>query len=313
MNSTSPKIYGLIGYPVKHSFSPAMHNAAFKHLGINAEYRLFEVKPEELEDFLLRDIVVKDTTGIALSSRNIIGFNVTVPHKVRAREILERESPFDKEAPNILRILQYVELSGAINTVQRIKNRLEYYNTDALGFEKSLLKDLGFDTYNKNVLVIGCGGAGRAVIAGLSRRQNRINKIFINDISDEAMGSAKRHFSQFEYLMNVIEFISAEQIPRVIKDCQLLVNASGVGMKENDSSVVDKDLLHKELSVYDVVYNRRTQLVKDAKSLGLPAVGGMGMLLYQGVEAFEKWTNKFASIITVNVMKQALREAVKEL
>ncbi|MBU1871310.1 MAG: hypothetical protein KKH80_00700, partial [Candidatus Omnitrophica bacterium] len=179
MNSNSKKIYGLIGCPVRHSFSPAMHNSAFKYLNINAEYRLFEVRPEELEPFLLDDISVKDINGNSVRAKDIGGFNITIPYKIKAKEILEREFPFDKNAPYRLRISHYVEVSGAINTVQRIGDNIEYYNTDALGFERSLAQDLNFDTYNKNTLVIGCGGAGRAVIAGLSWKQNRINKIYI--------------------------------------------------------------------------------------------------------------------------------------
>ena len=155
-------IYGLIGYPVKHSLSPAIHNAAFKACGINAEYRLFEVKPEELEDFLLKDIPVKDVNGNSFSSQEIIGFNVTIPHKVRTREILESNFPFDKNANQQHRDLFYVMLSGAVNTVKRENGKLSYFNTDAEGFLKSLEGDLNFVTKDKKVLIIGCGGAGRS-------------------------------------------------------------------------------------------------------------------------------------------------------
>ena len=99
MNPDPPKIYGLIGYPVKHSLSPTIHNAAFKHLGINAEYRLFEVKSDELEAFLLKsDKTFNDTDGRSVRAGDVLGFNITIPHKVKAREILEREFPFDKSA-----------------------------------------------------------------------------------------------------------------------------------------------------------------------------------------------------------------------
>lgn len=312
MNSTSPKIYGLIGYPVKHSLSPAMHNAAFRHLGINAQYRLFPLTPEELESFLLEDIVVRDIDGIEVRTKDIAGFNVTIPHKVKAKEILEREFPVDKNPPNIMKISQYAELVGAINTVQRIEDRLEYYNTDALGFEKSLVKDLDFDTYNKDALVIGSGGAGRAVIAALSRKENRIGKVNVFDISAQAQDSAKKHFSQFPEILKIIEFIPAERIPRVIKECELLVNATPVGLEEGSGSAVDKNLLHENLSVYDLVYHRETQLIRDARSLRLRAQGGLGMLLYQGVAAFEKWTGRTLSFMTIALMKKALQEELKK-
>lgn len=313
---TSLKIYGLIGCTVKHSFSPAIHNAAFRYLkdqgkiDYDGEYRLFEVKPEELEEFLLNpDKVFKDTNNNPVRAGDVLGFNITIPHKVKAREILEREFPFNKNAPLMLQNLHYVKISGAINTARRVNDKLEYFNTDARGFFKSLEEDLRFDTKGKNVLIVGCGGAGRAVIAALSWRQNKINKIFIYDVSNEAMDSAKNHFSNFQYIMDKIKFITVEQMPEVIKDCQLLVNTSPVGMKEGDGSVVDKKLFHQGLSVYDVVYNRKTQLIKDAESLGRPAKDGLGMLLYQGAEAFELWTGQKAPI---EIMRQALQKELEK-
>ena len=305
----NPAIYGLIGYPVRHSLSPLMHNAAFKKLGIDAEYRLFEVRPEELENFLLKDVPVNDSEGKRFSSQEIKGFNITIPHKVRAREILW---PIDGSGliKNItVRQEYYVFLSGAINTVKRDLIKLYYYNTDAEGFMKSIEEDLALNTNGKNVLVFGCGGAGRAVIAGLTWKNTGIKKIYIYDTSKEVIESAKKHFSRFDFVKDKLEFISLEQVPEKIKEVNLLVNASPVGMKEGDSSVVDSSLLHKGLYVYDVVYNRKTQLIKDVEQLGLLAVGGSGMLLYQGVAAFELWTGKKAP---VEVMREALEKGLRQ-
>lgn len=313
---SSIKIYGLIGYPVTHSLSPVMHNAAFKELNIPAEYRLFEIKPEELEGFLLSDIPAKDIDGNLVSKKDIFGFNITIPHKVKAREILEDKFPFAKDAPRMLENLYYVKLSGAINTVKRSGNRFEYWNTDATGFLKSLSDFLGFKTKGKNVLLIGCGGAGRAITASLSWKNTGIKKIYINDINDEAINSAKKHFfspqlPQHAYLKDRLEFISGKDIPRVVRDCHLLINASPIGMREEDSSVIDKSLLRKDLYVYDIVYNRKkeTQLFKDAKSLGLQHIAnGLEMLLYQGVDAFGLWMEDKKA--PIEVMRQALNEAV---
>jgi len=291
-------IYGIIGYPIKHSLSPAMHNAAFKELGIDAEYKLFEVKPEELEDFLL-------------NRKDVIGFNITIPHKVRALEILKKRYPFTATGKMVEEDLYYVKLSGAINTVKKIGDTIEYRNTDSHGFLKSLEVDLKFEPKNKSILLIGCGGAGRAVIAGLSWKNIGVKKIYIYDLNDEAIVLGKLHFSslpQWEsYLENKIEFILKGQIENRIKNCHLLVNASSLGMKEGDISPIDKKLLRKDLFVYDVVYNRETQLIKDANEIGCKAVGGKGMLLYQGVGAFEFWTGKKAP---VEVMKKALSKAL---
>lgn len=302
------RIYGLIGYPVKHSFSPAMHNAAFQALNINAEYRLFEVRPGELEDFLLKKIF----------SENIAGLNITIPHKLKAREILERAFPYNQNIPQQEWILYYVKLSGAVNTVKREANTLEYRNTDATGFFKSLTQKeplcLGFDPNGKNLLLIGCGGAGRAIIASLSWRNVGVKNIYINDINDEAVNSAKKHFSQlpqYPHLGKILEFVLTRDIPRVIKNCHLLINASPVGMEEGDGSVIDKSLLHKDLSVYDVIYNRETQLIKDAKSLGLPAVDGLGMLLYQGVDALELWLGQ-GQRAPVEVMRKELMKVINK-
>ncbi len=289
-------IYGIIGYPIKHSLSPAMHNVAFKKLGINAEYRLFEVKPEELEDFLL-------------NRKEVIGFNVTIPHKVRAKEILEKKNSTNN-------IIANVKLSGAVNTVKRSGDKIEYRNTDVLGFLKSLVMDLNFELKfgkeNKDVFLIGCGGAGRAIIAALSEFTSDF-RIHVYDKNKGSINSIKKYFSKLgpalkENLERKIDFITEKEIPNRIKKCQLLVNASPVGMKEGDNQIIDKKLLHKKLYVYDLVYNRETQLVKDAKSLGLSATGGLGMLLYQGASSFEFWTEKEAPI---DAMKKALDKAIR--
>lgn len=289
-----------------------MHNAAFCALKINAEYRLFEIEPAKLEKFLVDNIKVLDTQGDEFYSQDIVGFNITIPHKVRAREILEKKSPFDKDAPQMLDTLYYVKLSGAVNTVKREGNELRYWNTDATGFLRSLKEVLEFEPRGKKVLVIGCGGAGRAIIASLSWINVGIEKIYINDIDAKAINSAKEHFSQlpqFPHLKDKLEFIPTDDMPKAIKNCDLLVNASPIGMKGEDISVVDKNLLHKELYVYDVVYNRNTEtrLVKDAKSLGLPVADGLSMLLYQGVDAFNLWMDPIEA--PVEVMRQALNEA----
>jgi shikimate dehydrogenase len=292
------KIYGLIGYPVKHSLSPAMQNAAFAANNINAEYLLFEVSPEGLEEFLLKKVFLED----------ILGLNITIPHKVKAREILEKNFPSCK-GEQVLEDSYYVKLSGAVNTVKKEGNELKYFNTDASGFLRSLKEDLKFDTTNKNALVIGCGGAGRSIIAALSWKNINIKKVYVNDFEDKTMVSARKHFSQ-DYLKDRLKLISTEEIPEVIRDCSLLVNATPIGMKGEEVSPVRKDLLHKGLYVYDIVYNRtkETLLVRDTKSLGLPVADGLKMLLRQGANAFELWTGQKAP---VEVMREALQEELR--
>ncbi|UCG35843.1 MAG: shikimate dehydrogenase [Candidatus Omnitrophota bacterium] len=285
--SPSKKIYGLIGYPVKHSLSPAMHNAAFKATGIDAQYRLFEVKPEELRDFLI-------------NRKDVVGFNITIPHKIKAREICEKEDAS---------LDSFVKMTGAVNTVKRAKENLKCFNTDAPGFAKSLKEELGFEARDKKALLLGCGGAGRAVIAGLT--SSEIDKIYIYEKSKEVIQAAQKHFSASGGVKDKIEFIEESQLKNIIQQCQLLVNATPLGMKGNDPSPIDKNLLHKGLYVYDVVYNRNkdTQLIQDAKSLGLKFASGLDMLLYQGVLAWEYWTGKDAPL---EVMRKALKEAARK-
>jgi shikimate dehydrogenase len=286
------KIYGIIGWPIKHSLSPAMHNAAFKELGIDAEYRPFEIKPEELEDFILH-------------RTDVTGFNITVPHKIKAKDIL------DKNFKTSAKYAQFnVILTGAVNTIKRTAAAPEYWNTDVSGFQTALEKDLGFNAVNKAALLLGCGGAGRAIIAALS--SIKIDKIFVYEINKTQVESTKTYFSKLPLdlksaLEKKIEYISLNDLSGKIKICDLLVNTSPVGMKEGDAPIIDKKLLHKDLSVYDVIYNRDTELIKYAKSLGLRCSGGLGMLLYQGAHAFEFWTGKKAPI---SIMKDALEKAL---
>ncbi|MCQ9205629.1 MAG: shikimate dehydrogenase [Omnitrophica bacterium] len=307
---SSTDLYGLIGYPVKHSLSPAMHNAAFKAKNINAEYRLFEIKPQDLEDFLLKpDKEIKDTNSNTVWAEDIKGFNITIPHKVRAKEILDNTKLLG-DRPIIVRDEYIAAIAGAINTVKKDQERIYYTNTDARGFLRSLKEDLQFTSKDNDILLIGCGGAGRAVVAGLSGLDRSIlKKVHIYEINEKIRLSASEHFSQISHLDGRWEFISQEQIPEAVKKCQLLINASPVGMKDGDQPVIDIKLLRKDLFVYDVVYNRETKLVKEARLLRAPATGGLGMLLYQGVVAWELWTGQKAP---VDVMRQALEKELNK-
>lgn len=289
-------IYGVIGWPIKHSLSPAMHNAAFKALGINAEYRKFEVKPEELEDFLL-------------NRKDVKGFNITVPHKVKARKILENKF----HVVEALLYPHYDKMSGAVNTVKRNQEDGEYCNTDPIGFRNSLENDLKFKTEGKSALIIGCGGASRAIVADLSHCERNISKIYLYDISRQAVDSAQKYLSGVLPDWNKkIEFIDGKEMLNKIKVCQLLINASPVGMEEGDERVIiDAGFLHKDLYVYDLVYNRETRLVKDAKNkLGEShVVDGRGMLASQGAYSFSLWTG-VPALKALDIMKGALNKAL---
>ena len=280
-------IYGVIGYPIKHSLSPAMQKAAFKKLGIDADYRLFEVRPEELENFLL-------------NRKDVKGFNVTIPHKVRAKEILEKRFPYNISDPYSLTVV----LSGAVNTVKRVGDKIEYLNTDVSGFSYSIEKDLGFKTSEhkkSSVLILGCGGAARAVMTDL-QASSGVSRIYAYDIDKGTAGAVQKSFSK-------LMVISQEEIEAKIRESKLLVNTTPVGMKEGDPSPIKKNLLREGLYVYDVVYNRETQLVKDAKSQGSKAVNGEGMLAAQGAFACSCWTG-CKPVDVIDVMRKELDNAL---
>ena len=258
-------------------------------------------KSEFVESYVIDTDVrlVCDVQGeVSINSREIAGFNITIPHKVRALELasLVKEITVVQNAS--------VLLSGAINTVKRGNGKLFYHNTDIEGFMKSLREDLKFDTRNKNAFLFGCGGAGRAVIAALTLEGTGIKKIYVYEKNKETINVAEKHFN----LKEKLEFISAEQISDKLKDSDLLVNASPVGLKEGDGSIIENNLLHLGLFVYDLVYNRKTQLIKDAEQLGLSAIGGLGMLLYQGAAAFEIWSTPRKA--PIELMRQTLEKGL---
>ena len=277
--------YGLIGHPVKHSLSPAMQNAAFHALGIDAEYLLYDVEPEKLESFLKNAI-----------ANNISGLNITIPHKIEAKEYLERKGMLDENARRL----------GAVNTVKIAEDgTLCGYNTDGPGFYRSLVEDLKFEPEGKSVFVLGAGGAARAVIMYLG---NGPKRIFVSDIDKTKTADLVEHYKRY-YDSKRLVIVGEPDFKKDLKECELLINATPVGMKEGDPSPVDESLFHYGLNVYDLVYNRAaTELVKKANAAKLHAVTGLGMLLYQGAIAFEIWTGARAP---VSVMKKALRDALK--
>jgi shikimate dehydrogenase len=278
--------YGIIGHPVGHSLSPAMQNAAFRALGIDAEYLLYDVEPERLEAFL------KNAKASGIS-----GLNVTIPHKIKAKEYLERKGALDENAGRL----------GAVNTIKIDDNGvLCGYNTDGPGFYRSLAEDLRFEPSGKNVFVLGAGGAARAVVMYLG---NEPKKIFVSDVDKAKAEGLYAHYKKY-FDGQRLAIVGDADFKASLRGCELLVNATPVGMKESDPSPVDTSLLHHGLHIYDLVYNRpSTELVKRANSLKLHAATGLGMLLYQGAIAFEIWTGAPAP---VDVMRKALKTALKK-
>lgn len=276
--------YGIIGHPVAHSLSPAMQGAAFRESGIDAEYLLFDVAPDSLEDFL--DNAAK---------KGISGLNVTIPHKIKTKEYLERKGRLDENARRL----------GAVNTIKITNETLSGFNTDGPGFYRSLVEDLKFEPEGKTVFVLGAGGAAMAVVMYLG---NGPKTIYVSDIDGKKTEDLKKNYKKY-YDERKLAVVNEDSFKEALSNSDLLVNATPVGIKESDPSPVAKGLLRPGLRVYDLVYNRpATRLVKDANSMKLHAVTGLGMLLYQGVAAFEIWTGLKAPVA---LMRKALKGALK--
>lgn len=277
--------YGLIGYPVKHSLSPAMQNAAFKALGIDAEYLLFDIAPEGVEDFLSR-----------AAKENIAGLNITIPHKITAKNYLEKNGLVDDNAKRL----------GAVNTIKITPEGLCGFNTDGAGFYRSLVEELKFEPEGRKIFVLGSGGAAMAVVMYLG---NGPKGIMVYDVDKNKAEALADHYKKY-YNGKRLTVVGEEDMEDALMKSDLLVNATPIGMKESDPSPVQKKFLHAGMRVYDLVYNRPvTQLVREANSAKLHAVTGLGMLLYQGAIAFEIWTGKTAPVA---VMKKALKEAIRK-
>ena len=271
------RLFGVMGHPITHSLSPAMHTAALRALKLDAVYAPFDVPPDLLAPIL---------RGLAASG--VEGLNVTVPLKEAVIPFMGR---LDRSAKAI----------GAVNTIVVRGGRLTGYNTDAAGFLRAL-RELGWRPRPTRAVILGAGGAARAAAWALARRGGRLT------IANRHLDRAR---ALVRWLRRVAPRACAEAIPRSrvrLQDAELLVNATTVGMRPSDGSPVDPRRLHRGLLVYDLVYHRETALVRAARRRGCVAAGGLSMLLYQGAESLRLWLHQSPPI---EVMRRALREALE--
>ncbi|MDW5299704.1 MAG: shikimate dehydrogenase [Sedimentibacter sp.] len=283
--NTETKLIGLIGYPLGHSFSPLMQNAAFERYLLNKIYIPIEVSPENLET------VVK-----GISKMNFDGFNVTIPYKIDIIKYLDE-------------IDEYAKCIGAVNTVSIKNGVLKGYNTDGIGFLKSYKQNTGTKIEGKKVFVLGSGGASRAVSMTLAL--DKADKIYICNRTYEKALALSNDINEKVGECSVAVPFFHEDMKTAIDDSDILINTTNVGMFPNiDFSPIDKDLLNEKLTVCDVVYNpKKTKLLQEAEEIGCETVFGLSMLLYQGAEAFEIWTEKKAP---VDLMLKILEDGLKE-
>ncbi len=262
-------ICALIGDPVEHTMSPAMHNAAFEKLGLDYEYVAFNVKPDSLAQAVA-----------GLRALNVVGFNVTVPHKVAIISLLDSLDPL-------------AEKIGAVNTVVNDKGKLKGFNTDAEGFLQAL-KEYGFKPKGKKVVVLGAGGASRAISYILA--QNGASLTILNRQAelDWALDIARLIKNNFKKEVKALELSHLTDV----LPADLLVNATSVGMSPAPNiSPIPALPRSKAPLVFDIVYNPiKTKLLQDAAVAGAQTISGVDMLAWQGALAFEKWTGKKAPL-----------------
>lgn len=284
--SGKTKVYGLMGYPVEHTFSPAMHNAAFEKLGIDAIYTPFSVRPDRMREALY-----------GMRALGIQGMNLTIPHK----EIC---------LPYLNELSVEAQVIKAVNTIVKTEDdMLIGHNTDGRGFVRALRTILRVDPARKYVFVFGAGGAGKAVAAQMAIEGAK--GIFITDMAAEQTRRLANNLKKKFPGCTVKTFpcFEKEDIERAIVDCDILINATPCGMKASDPLIVSPIALHRKLVVCDLIYNPPvTKLLKEAQKKKLKCMNGLGMLLYQGAIAFELWTGKKAPI---EAMESALLKQIK--
>ena len=277
----STTIVGIFGSPIAHTASPAMHNAAFKALKMNWVYLAFPVHAQNLCAALLgaRDM-------------GLTGVNLTVPHKVLALDIVDEVA---EEARKL----------GAINTVLIEDGKLRGFNTDGYGFAKAIKEEFNFALRGKRVLVLGAGGAGRAIAVQCALEGAA--RVFVANRTAAKIDPIAKEISATKTAFCAAA-LTTDGIARVINDVDLLVNATSVGLLEGESLGLDAKLFSPRLFIYDTVYRpAKTELLRTAAVAGAKTANGLGMLLHQGARAFEIWTKRKAPLA---VMRRAIKSTV---
>jgi shikimate dehydrogenase len=254
------RTYCIIGDPIDHSLSPAIHNAAFSSLGLNCSYISFRVQEGQLKNSL-----------DSLRAINIGGFNVTMPHKVR---VLEYVDQYDKT----------VELVGAANTVKNEDGKFCAYNTDVLGFIKPL-RQRGIDFSGFEVTILGAGGAARAVAVALAGERGIANINIVNRNTDRS----KELANLLKKLGLKASIVSSDNIQNIASKSNLIINTTPLGMKD-EQSLIKSSSIRKDAIVYDIVYKPiNTNLLESARTAGAKVVYGYEMLLEQAIASFKIW------------------------
>ena len=276
MSSGSTLHFAVIGDPIGHSRSPLMHNAAFRALGIDAEYTAIHVTREGLPDFLQ-------------NARNTLdGFNVTVPHKNAVIPFLDGITP-------------RAALAGSVNTVSVRGGKLFGDTTDPTGLERAVLEVFGLPLKGANVCILGCGGVVRALVFHLADAGCSRLRILNRTVEKAAQltGELRKHAPSLDCGYAAIGDARAAKDALVGSD--LVIQCTSLGLRDGDGSPVDPDLIPVSACLFDTIY-RETEILVRCRERGIRVSGGLPMLVHQGAESFRIWTGREAP---VDVMRKA--------
>jgi shikimate dehydrogenase len=267
------KRLGIIGFPIGHSISPIFQQAGLDHLGIEATYEKWEVTPDEVGDFVN-----------GLRAPGTLGINITVPHK-------QAVIPFVDEVD------EWATTAGAVNTIVNHDGRLTGHNTDGPGFLRALLVETGYDPKGTRALILGAGGAARGILLALVRG------------GVESLVIANRTLERAETLAQLSSDngvngegipLSGEALTEAAASADLIVNCTTMGMShgpDEHGSPLSAAQIPASCIVNDVVYNPLvTPILKQAAEAGATTLGGLHMLVYQGVLSFQMWTGRDAPV-----------------
>lgn len=284
--NSSTRLIGLLGKPISHTFSPLKHNYCFKKLGLNYLYLPHEINREDLKN----SVEAMKTLGYA-------GFNVTFPYKIDIMEFLDK-------------INENATIIGSVNCVRIEDGKLEGFNTDGIAYVRSLKALFGDGINGMNFLLLGCGGAGRAIAVALA--QNGVRRMILNDIREDMAADLKLTLGKVIDLNNNVNVVPSNEVRGVLKKADIIINATSLGMHPYVGvSPIQVSDIPRSAIISDITYNPpKTQLLLDAEKLGCVCLNGLDMAVYEGLESSKTWTGVEPEI---SDMREILNYQVKRL